>query len=119
MAKKNPGEFNVTSKLRLQDYLKWNPNARSIHFLIQNHPTELWNIIHGKTNFYRKVSLVRPAYAALKTKVLQIEPSLVEEVENKRKKLKALQRLKKELTNGKSVNHLGRFKKISSQKVID
>ena len=91
------GEFNLTSKLRLQDYIKWEETARSIQYLINKHPIQLWNRIHKKNS---DISLVRTAYAKLKMKVAIINPSLVEKVNKQHEHHKALRKLKKEIAHG-------------------
>lgn len=106
----------VTSKLRLQDAIKWHHKGEErvdrIYDLIKSYPIALWNMIHQVNS---KVSLVRTAYAKLKTK---IDPSLIEEVKKKHEKRKAVRQLKREIANGFINAKNSRFKKISSVKVV-
>ena len=83
-----------------------------IYDLIKSYPIALWNMIHQVNS---KVSLVRTAYAKLKTK---IDPSLIEEVKKKHEKRKAVRQLKREIANGFINAKNSRFKKISSVKVV-
>jgi hypothetical protein len=108
------GEFNLTSKLRLQDFLPWEDTAKSIKYLINKHPIQLWNRIHKKNS---DVSLVRTAYAKLKINVAKINPALVEEVNKQHENHKALRKIKIEITNGILGGKNSRFKKVSSVKV--
>jgi len=114
------GEITVTSKLRLKDCLVWGDKVLSIQKLINNHPIELWNLIHpenGRDKADRKISLVRPAYARLKSRVNEIDPKLVEKVNKQHEHYKAMRKLKKEISNGIFGTSKSKFKKIAPRKV--
>lgn len=107
-------EFTITSKLRLKDYIVWDKKARSIQYLIINHPVELWNKIHNRKRDDKKLSLVRPAYAKLKNEVNKIDSTLVDKVNKQHDNYNSMRKLRKEMSNGIFGSENSRFKKITS-----
>jgi hypothetical protein len=69
------GSLCVTSKLRETDSYNLMGTIASISKHIQERKLELWNEIHSKGS---KLSLVRPAYAKLKSEMKKDYPDLVE-----------------------------------------
>jgi len=111
--------FNMTSKLRLRDAIKWHPENRTISYLIKHEPIQLWHRIYNPKSDETRISLVTPAYIKLKERVSKLKPSLIEDLKNKKKRNRDLKNLKRKLTNGISPDKVGRYKKIASRKVID
>mgnify|MGYP001827106471 CR=1 FL=1 len=111
--------FNMTSKLRLRDAIKWHPENRTIDYLIKHEPIQLWYRIYNEKDTENRISLVETAYKKLKERVSKLDPSLIEDLNNKKKRNRDLKNLKRKLMNGISPDKLGRFKKIASIKVID
>ena len=111
--------FNMTSKLRLRDAIKWHPENRTIDYLIKHEPIQLWYRIYNPKSDETRISLVTPAYIKLKERVSKLEPSLIEDLKNKKKRNRDLKNLKRKLTNGISPDKVGRYKKIASRKVIE
>lgn len=112
-------EIHVTTRLRLQDSLLWGPKRRKIRYLIENHPKELWDLVHPKKGINRnlKVRLVRDAYALLKLQMKKIDPQSVETVNRQHEHHKTMRKLKKEISNGDFGTSDSRFTKIASRKV--
>lgn len=105
----------------LDDVISWNHKFMSIKNIIDMYPLELWYRVHpGKntTNVKHadKISLVRPAYYKLKTKVKTINPKLVADVDAMHEKHKARRKLQKEMTNGKFGTIDSRFTSLGKRK---
>ena len=107
---------DLSDKYMLDDVLRTDRKRRTIKQLIDNSPIYLWNKIHSK---HSDVSLVRNAYAKLKTKVRAIRPDLVEQAEKKHQQQKTKKMLRKALQEGTAGLPSSRFKKITSKKVTE
>jgi hypothetical protein len=110
--------FNITTKLRLRDAIKWQPENKTIDYLIKHEPVKLWNRIYNIKSTENRISLVEPAYKKLKERIRKLEPSLIEDLKCKKKHKNDLRNLKRILKNGKSPFKVGGLKKIASIKVI-
>ena len=108
-------------KLMLGDTITWNHRFMTIAEIINEYPFELWSRIHPDINKYikntDKISLVRPAYDKLKTKITSMKPELVALVNAQHEKHKAKRKLVKEINNNTLNTGKSKFRSLGKRKV--
>ncbi|MDG1715899.1 hypothetical protein [Lacinutrix sp.] len=106
-------------KLMLGDVISWNHRFMTIADIINEYPLELWKRIHPDNKYLKytdKISLVRPAYAKLKTKIKSLQPELVALVDAQHEKHKAKRKLQKEIASGKLGTNSSSFISLDKRK---
>lgn len=109
------GSITVSSKRRLRDTILWKNDYVRVEYMIDNHPLVLWDMIHERKEGQMKVSLVRPAYAILKSRVEQLNPVMVEKVKRQFHNHKIKRKLLKDIANGTIGTSKSRFKRLNSR----
>ena len=107
-------------KLMLGDTITWHHRFMTIADIINEYPLELWKRIHPDNNYIKnadKISLVRPAYAKLKTKIKNLQPELVALVDAQHEKQKAKRKLLKEINNNTLNTGKSKFRSLGKRKV--
>ena len=103
----------------LGDTITWHHRFMTIADIINEYPLELWKRIHPDNNYIKnadKISLVRPAYAKLKTKIKSLQPELVALVDAQHEKQKAKRKLLKEINNNTLNTGKSKFRSLGKRK---